>query len=108
MGRLGLAYRTTDQEHCPHDAKLKMAGFKDRYECTRCQKIIPYDPSKEENNKNWKKHRMLRYHQYEEIVSFYTDMGLFLVPDSIYFTMSNLYHQARPSDSTWFNLSQLV
>jgi hypothetical protein len=52
MGRLGLAYRTTDQEHCPHDAKLRMAGFKDRYECTRCQKIIPYDPSKEENNKN--------------------------------------------------------
>ena len=40
MGRLGLAYRTTDQEHCPHDAKLKMAGFKDRYECTMLKNFV--------------------------------------------------------------------
>jgi ribosomal protein S27AE len=42
--KLVLAYRTTDQAHCPHDAKLKMAGFKDRYECAKCQKIMAYVP----------------------------------------------------------------
>ena len=39
---LVLAYRTVTQDTCPHDAKVRMAGFKDRYECTRCNKIIPY------------------------------------------------------------------
>jgi ribosomal protein S27AE len=49
-GNIVLAYRTVTQDTCPHDAKVKMAGFKDRYECTRCQKIIPYVPSNEKNN----------------------------------------------------------
>lgn len=39
-GRLILAYTTVTQDTCPHDAKVKMAGFKDRYECTRCHKFI--------------------------------------------------------------------
>ncbi len=40
-----MAYRTTRQEDCMHETKLKMAGFKDRYECVKCQKIIPLAPS---------------------------------------------------------------
>lgn len=40
VSKLILAYRTVTQDTCPHDAKVKMAGFEDRYECTRCQKII--------------------------------------------------------------------
>ena len=48
--RVILAYRTVTQQTCPHDAKVKMAGFKDRYECTRCQKIIQYVPSNKKNN----------------------------------------------------------
>lgn len=39
-GRLILVYRIVTQLTCPHDAKIKMAGYEDRYECTRCQKII--------------------------------------------------------------------
>ena len=35
-----MAYRTVTQDTCPHDSKVKMAGFKDRYECTRYQKIL--------------------------------------------------------------------
>lgn len=35
-----MAYRTVTQNNCPHDAKVKMPGFTDRYECTRCQKIL--------------------------------------------------------------------
>lgn len=35
-----MAYRTVTQDNCPHDAKVKMAGFKDKYECARCQKIL--------------------------------------------------------------------
>ena len=42
IDELILEYRTVTQDTCPHDAKVKMAGFKDRYECTRCHKIIPY------------------------------------------------------------------
>ncbi|MFB5634091.1 MAG: hypothetical protein ACE5SV_04445 [Candidatus Nitrosomaritimum aestuariumsis] len=38
-----LAYRTVTQKTCPHDAKVKMPGYKDRYECTRCNKIIVFD-----------------------------------------------------------------
>ncbi|WP_420544593.1 hypothetical protein [Nitrosopumilus sp.] len=38
-----MAYRTVSQDTCTHDAKLKMPGFKDRYECTRCQKILVID-----------------------------------------------------------------
>lgn len=29
-----------DQNNCVHDAKVKMPGFKDMYECTRCHKFI--------------------------------------------------------------------
>lgn len=36
----------TDQTTCIHDAKVKMAGFKDRYECTRCHKFIIYETNK--------------------------------------------------------------
>ena len=44
IDELILEYRKVTQDTCPHDAKVKMAGFKDRYECTRCHKIIPYVP----------------------------------------------------------------
>ena len=50
VGKLVLAYRTVTQDTCPHDAKVKMAGFKDRYECTRCQKIIKYVTDKQIQN----------------------------------------------------------
>lgn len=40
MEAVQLAYRTVTQETCPHDSKLKMAGFKDMYECVRCQKFF--------------------------------------------------------------------
>ena len=43
-----MSYRTVTQKTCPHDAKLKMPGYTDRYECTRCQKIIFQDTSKKE------------------------------------------------------------
>jgi ribosomal protein S27AE len=42
IDELILEYRKVTQDTCPHDAKVKMAGYKDRYECTRCHKIIPY------------------------------------------------------------------
>ena len=29
-----------EQNNCHHNAKVKMVGFKDRYECTRCHKFI--------------------------------------------------------------------
>jgi ribosomal protein S27AE len=45
IDELILEYRAVTQDTCPHDAKVKMAGFKDRYECTRCHKIISYVPS---------------------------------------------------------------
>lgn len=32
-----------DQKTCSHDAKVKMAGFRNRHECTRCHKFILYD-----------------------------------------------------------------
>lgn len=38
-----LTFRTVTQETCTHDAKVKMPGYKDRYECTRCHKFIVYD-----------------------------------------------------------------
>ena len=43
-----MGYNGITQETCGHDAKVKMAGFKNRYECTRCHKIIPYEPDKVE------------------------------------------------------------
>ena len=29
------------QDTCLHDAKVRMAGHKNMYECTRCHKFIP-------------------------------------------------------------------
>lgn len=45
IDELILEYRKVTQDTCPHDAKVKMVGFNDRYECTRYHKIIPYIPS---------------------------------------------------------------
>ncbi|MFB5601606.1 MAG: hypothetical protein ACE5Q8_01845 [Nitrosopumilus sp.] len=42
-----LSFMTVTQDTCPHDAKVKMAGYKDMYECTRCHKFIPMIKSKE-------------------------------------------------------------
>lgn len=47
-----MAYRTVTQDNCPHDAKVKMAGFKDKYECTRCQKILSVIQLDKEENKD--------------------------------------------------------
>lgn len=38
-----LSYSKVTQETCPHNAKVKMAGYKNMYECTRCHKFIPHD-----------------------------------------------------------------
>lgn len=35
-----------DQKTCTHDAKVRLAGFKDRYECTRCHKFIVHMDAK--------------------------------------------------------------
>jgi hypothetical protein len=32
--------RTVNQNTCNHDAKVKMAGYNNRSECTRCHKFI--------------------------------------------------------------------
>jgi ribosomal protein S27AE len=45
IDELILEYRKVTQDTCPHDTKVKMAGFKDRYECTRCHKFIIDVPS---------------------------------------------------------------
>ena len=34
---------TISQDSCPHDAKVKMAGYSRLYECTRCHKFIRYE-----------------------------------------------------------------
>ena len=47
MGAIVLAYRTITQDTCTHDAKVKMAGLKNMYECTNCHKFIPIVESKE-------------------------------------------------------------
>ncbi|WP_420544690.1 hypothetical protein [Nitrosopumilus sp.] len=39
-----LSYNKVNRDTCPHNAKVKMAGYKNMYECTRCHKFIPYDP----------------------------------------------------------------
>ncbi len=44
IGDLIMSYKTITQDTCPHDSKVKMPGLKDRYECTRCHKFIPYVP----------------------------------------------------------------
>ncbi len=38
-----LTYSTVTQDTCPHDAKVKMAGYSGMYECTRCHKFIRDD-----------------------------------------------------------------
>ncbi|MCV0401388.1 MAG: hypothetical protein K5777_05360 [Nitrosopumilus sp.] len=38
------------QDKCPHNAKVRMAGLKNMYECTRCHKFIPITKSKEIDN----------------------------------------------------------
>lgn len=38
------------QETCTHNAKVKMAGFKDMHECTNCHKFIPIVKPKETND----------------------------------------------------------
>ena len=35
-----LTYTTITQDTCIHDAKVKMGGYEDMYECTRCHKFI--------------------------------------------------------------------
>lgn len=35
-----LSYNKIIQETCPHDAKVKMPGYDNMYECTRCHKFI--------------------------------------------------------------------
>jgi hypothetical protein len=39
-----LSYNKITQETCLHTAKVKMAGYKNMYECTGCHKFVPYDP----------------------------------------------------------------
>ena len=52
MRKIILGNRTIAQETCLHDAKLKMAGFKNRLECTRCHKIIPLEPVEEKKSQD--------------------------------------------------------
>jgi len=42
-----LTYRKYSQETCLHDAKVKMAGYKDMYECTQYHKFITIRTPKE-------------------------------------------------------------
>ena len=45
-----LSYSKVTRDTCLHTAKVKMAGFKDMYECTRCHKFIRTIPSKDKEN----------------------------------------------------------
>ena len=45
-----MAYRTVTQDNVL--MMPKMAGFKDKYECTRCQKILSVIQLDKEENKN--------------------------------------------------------
>lgn len=45
-----MVYRTVTQNTCSHNAKVKMAGYKDTYECTTCHKFIHSEISKDEKN----------------------------------------------------------
>ena len=49
MGTM-MAYRTVTQDNVL--MMPKMAGFKDKYECTRCQKILSIIQLDKEENKN--------------------------------------------------------
>lgn len=35
-----MAYAIVTQDNCSHDAKVKMAGYQNLFECTRCHKFI--------------------------------------------------------------------
>jgi hypothetical protein len=35
-----LTHETVTQDTCHHDAKVKMAGYSEMYECTRCHEFI--------------------------------------------------------------------
>lgn len=75
-----LGYRTITQQTCLHDAKLKMAGFKNRYECTRCHKIIPIEPeespritpqddlSKPKNREELRKEMFAKYESQKNLI----------------------------------------
>jgi len=39
-----MSYRFVTRDTSPHDAKVKMTVFKNRYECIGCQKIIGFEP----------------------------------------------------------------
>ena len=48
-----LVYPLVTQDTCPHDAKVKMAGYDGMYECTRCHKFIrTVMPKQKENWEN--------------------------------------------------------
>lgn len=47
------------QDTCPHDAKVKMAGYAGMYECTRCHKFIRTGTSKDKENTNNELHQRL-------------------------------------------------
>ncbi|MDH5431606.1 MAG: hypothetical protein OEW78_06970 [Nitrosopumilus sp.] len=35
-----MTYKTMGQKTCYHDAKVKMVGYKNLYECIRCHKFL--------------------------------------------------------------------
>ncbi|MFB5620062.1 MAG: hypothetical protein ACE5RC_02875 [Nitrosopumilus sp.] len=42
-----LSNHLVTQDTCSHNAKVKMSGYKDMYECTRCHKFITISMPKE-------------------------------------------------------------
>lgn len=46
-----LSYRVFSQKTCLHDAKVRMAGYKNLYECIQCHKFIPNIESKDIDHK---------------------------------------------------------
>ena len=47
-----LLYPKVTQNTCIHDAKVKMAGYKNMYECTRCHKFVHTVPLKTKENED--------------------------------------------------------
>jgi len=48
--RIILSHDMVTQNACSHDAKVKMPGYNDMYECTRCHKFIhAVTPNKKEH-----------------------------------------------------------
>ena len=58
-----MAYRIVTQDACSHDAKVKMAGYKDMYECTRCHRFIPTITPKEKENRDMNNTALERFHE---------------------------------------------